>query len=82
MGKKKRKEKDDSDEPVTYINERNKVFNKKVARYYDKYTTEYVHVLFGTFSGLSFIPRSVLPLTIQDPSQFRAWNSPLVDIMA
>ena len=42
MGKKKRKEKDDSDEPVTYINERNKVFNKKVARYYDKYTTEYV----------------------------------------
>jgi pre-mRNA-splicing factor SYF2 len=42
LGKKKRKAKDDSNEPVTYINERNKVFNKKVARYFDKYTKEYV----------------------------------------
>ena len=31
MGKTKRKKKDDSDEAVTYINERNKVFNKKVS---------------------------------------------------
>jgi pre-mRNA-splicing factor SYF2 len=45
IGKKKRKAKDDSNEPVTYINERNKVFNKKVARYFDKYTKEYVTFL-------------------------------------
>ncbi|KIY49738.1 mRNA splicing factor SYF2 [Fistulina hepatica ATCC 64428] len=25
---------------ITYINEQNRVFNKKIARYYDKYTTE------------------------------------------
>jgi len=31
LGKTKRKKKDDSDEMVTYINERNKVFNKKVS---------------------------------------------------
>ncbi|KAK1927819.1 SYF2 splicing factor-domain-containing protein [Papiliotrema laurentii] len=40
IGKTKRKKKDDSDEVVTYINERNKVFNKKIARYFDKYTKE------------------------------------------
>ncbi|KAI0696523.1 SYF2-domain-containing protein [Cytidiella melzeri] len=34
----KRNNEDDGD--ITYINERNKVFNKKIARYYDKYTTE------------------------------------------
>jgi pre-mRNA-splicing factor SYF2 len=27
-------------EDVTYINERNKVFNKKIKRAYDKYTVE------------------------------------------
>jgi hypothetical protein len=32
MGKVKRKKKDDGDEEITYINERNKVFNKKVSR--------------------------------------------------
>lgn len=25
---------------ITYINERNRVFNKKISRYYDKYTEE------------------------------------------
>lgn len=34
----KRANEDEGD--VTYINERNKVFNKKIARYYDKYTEE------------------------------------------
>jgi len=34
----KRNNEDDGD--ITYINERNKVFNKKIARYYDKYTAE------------------------------------------
>ncbi|KAI0342419.1 SYF2-domain-containing protein [Trametopsis cervina] len=34
----KRNNEDEGD--ITYINERNKVFNKKIARYYDKYTTE------------------------------------------
>ncbi|WVW82036.1 hypothetical protein I302_104041 [Kwoniella bestiolae CBS 10118] len=38
-GRRKNKKEDDDDE-VTYINERNKVFNKKVARYFDKYTKE------------------------------------------
>ncbi|WWC58380.1 uncharacterized protein I303_100920 [Kwoniella dejecticola CBS 10117] len=38
-GKRKNK-KDDEEDEVTYINERNKVFNKKVARYFDKYTKE------------------------------------------
>ncbi|ORY29748.1 SYF2 splicing factor-domain-containing protein [Naematelia encephala] len=40
MSKVKRKKKDDGDEEVNYINDRNKVFNKKIARYYDKYTKE------------------------------------------
>ena len=30
----------DADEDVTFINERNMRFNKKVARFYDKYTKE------------------------------------------
>ncbi|TDL28006.1 SYF2-domain-containing protein [Rickenella mellea] len=34
----KRLNEDEGD--ITYINERNRVFNKKIARYYDKYTTE------------------------------------------
>ncbi|KZW02099.1 mRNA splicing factor SYF2 [Exidia glandulosa HHB12029] len=34
----KRANEDEGD--VTYINERNRVFNKKIARYYDKYTEE------------------------------------------
>ncbi|KAI0705468.1 SYF2-domain-containing protein [Earliella scabrosa] len=34
----KRHNEDEGD--ITYINERNKVFNKKIARYYDKYTAE------------------------------------------
>ncbi|TFK89539.1 SYF2-domain-containing protein [Polyporus arcularius HHB13444] len=34
----KRHNEDEGD--VTYINERNRVFNKKIARYYDKYTAE------------------------------------------
>ncbi|ORX35313.1 SYF2 splicing factor-domain-containing protein [Kockovaella imperatae] len=40
MSKVKRKKKDDVDEEITYINERNKVFNKKISRYFDKYTKE------------------------------------------
>lgn len=43
-GKKKRKD-DDEGGDVTYINERNKVFNKKIARYFDKYTKEWVRSL-------------------------------------
>lgn len=42
IGKKKRAKKDDEDGEVNYINERNKVFNKKISRYFDKYTKEYV----------------------------------------
>ncbi|KZV74978.1 SYF2-domain-containing protein [Peniophora sp. CONT] len=34
----KRANEDEGD--ITYINERNRIFNKKIARYYDKYTTE------------------------------------------
>lgn len=37
-GRKRTKQETDTD--VTYINKRNKVFNKKVARYFDKYTSE------------------------------------------
>lgn len=40
IGKKKRAKKDDEDGEVNYINERNKVFNKKISRYFDKYTKE------------------------------------------
>nr|ODN85554.1 pre-mRNA-splicing factor SYF2 [Cryptococcus depauperatus CBS 7841] len=40
IGKKKREKKDDDNEEVNYINERNKVFNKKISRYFDKYTKE------------------------------------------
>ncbi|KAF8319426.1 SYF2-domain-containing protein [Clavulina sp. PMI_390] len=35
-----RKRADDDNGDITYINESNKVFNKKIARYYDKYTKE------------------------------------------
>ncbi|KAI0032070.1 SYF2 splicing factor-domain-containing protein [Vararia minispora EC-137] len=34
----KRANEDEGD--ITYINERNRIFNKKIARYYDKYTAE------------------------------------------
>lgn len=34
----KRPNEDEGD--ITYINERNRVFNKKIGRYYDKYTKE------------------------------------------
>ncbi|PCH37499.1 SYF2-domain-containing protein [Wolfiporia cocos MD-104 SS10] len=35
-----RKRHNEEEGDITYINERNRVFNKKIARYYDKYTTE------------------------------------------
>ncbi|GJE86326.1 SYF2 domain-containing protein [Phanerochaete sordida] len=35
-----RKRNNEEEGDVTYINERNRVFNKKIARYYDKYTAE------------------------------------------
>ncbi|KAI0795501.1 SYF2 splicing factor-domain-containing protein [Abortiporus biennis] len=35
-----RKRLNEEEGDITYINERNRVFNKKIARYYDKYTTE------------------------------------------
>ncbi|WWD16358.1 hypothetical protein CI109_100784 [Kwoniella shandongensis] len=40
IGKTKRRKNDDDDGEVNYINDRNKVFNKKIARYFDKYTKE------------------------------------------
>ncbi|KZP31813.1 SYF2-domain-containing protein [Athelia psychrophila] len=39
-GKFSRKRLNEDEGDITYINERNRVFNKKIARYYDKYTTE------------------------------------------
>ncbi|KAH7904531.1 SYF2 splicing factor-domain-containing protein [Hygrophoropsis aurantiaca] len=39
-GKFSRKRLNEEEGDITYINERNRVFNKKIARYYDKYTTE------------------------------------------
>jgi hypothetical protein len=42
----KRKAGLDDDGDVTYINDANKVFNKKINRYFDKYTAEYVVVLY------------------------------------
>lgn len=39
-GKRSRKRLHEDDGDITYINERNRVFNKKIARYFDKYTTE------------------------------------------
>lgn len=36
----RKRNKQDQDTDVTYINKRNKVFNKKVSRYFDKYTKE------------------------------------------
>ncbi|GFZ42408.1 hypothetical protein JCM24511_00123 [Saitozyma sp. JCM 24511] len=38
MGKGKRKKNDDEDAEVNYINDRNKKFNQKAARFYDKFT--------------------------------------------
>ncbi|KAB5596395.1 Pre-mRNA-splicing factor [Ceratobasidium theobromae] len=35
-----RKRNNEEEGDITYINERNKVFNKKIARFYDKYTAE------------------------------------------
>ncbi|KIJ16457.1 hypothetical protein PAXINDRAFT_75582 [Paxillus involutus ATCC 200175] len=35
-----RKRLNEEEGDITYINERNRVFNKKIARYYDKYTAE------------------------------------------
>ncbi|EGO01247.1 hypothetical protein SERLA73DRAFT_179382 [Serpula lacrymans var. lacrymans S7.3] len=39
-GKFSRKRLNEEEGDITYINERNRVFNKKIARYYDKYTAE------------------------------------------
>jgi len=39
-GKFSRKRINEDEGDITYINEHNKVFNKKIARYYDKYTKE------------------------------------------
>ncbi|KAJ7594259.1 SYF2 splicing factor-domain-containing protein [Mycena floridula] len=39
-GKFSRKRVNEDEGDITYINEHNRVFNKKIARYYDKYTTE------------------------------------------
>lgn len=36
----KRRRNNDDDEHVTYVNEKNKQFNKKLSRHYDKYTKE------------------------------------------
>lgn len=38
--KRSRARADDPDAEVNYINDKNKHFNKKIARFYDKYTTE------------------------------------------
>ncbi|WVQ77326.1 hypothetical protein IAR50_007010 [Cryptococcus sp. DSM 104548] len=40
VGKKKRGKKDEEDSEVDYINDRNRVFNKKISRYFDKYTKD------------------------------------------
>ncbi|KAK2463324.1 hypothetical protein APHAL10511_004635 [Amanita phalloides] len=39
-GKFSRKRLNEDEGDITYINERNRVFNRKIARYYDKYTAE------------------------------------------
>ncbi|KAJ3746394.1 SYF2-domain-containing protein [Lentinula detonsa] len=39
-GKFSRKRLNEDEGDITYINEHNRVFNKKIARYYDKYTSE------------------------------------------
>ncbi|KIK47967.1 hypothetical protein CY34DRAFT_21132 [Suillus luteus UH-Slu-Lm8-n1] len=39
-GKFSRKRLDEDEGEITYINERNRVFNKKIARYYHQYTSE------------------------------------------
>ncbi|KAJ7035567.1 SYF2 splicing factor-domain-containing protein [Mycena alexandri] len=39
-GKFSRKRPNEEEGDITYINEHNRVFNKKIARYYDKYTAE------------------------------------------
>ena len=39
-GKKRNRPKKDEETDVTYINDRNKVFNRKLVRYFDKYTKE------------------------------------------
>lgn len=69
----KRKAGLDDDGDVTYINDANKVFNKKINRYFDKYTAEYV-----CFNGGCSVRNLIFYFrTVQDPSQFRAWNCPL-----
>ena len=39
-GKKRNRPKKDEETDVTYINDRNKVFNRILVRYFDKYTKE------------------------------------------
>lgn len=40
MSAKRKKKKGPEVEEVNYINHRNRMFNKKASRYFDKYTTE------------------------------------------
>jgi hypothetical protein len=51
---KKRRAKDEAEGgDITYINDRNKVFNKKINKFFDKYTSEYV--MFTFFSGVQVL---------------------------
>ena len=53
-GKKRQKE-DDESADVTYINKANKHFNKKIARYFDKYTKEWVEIEVALTAGFARI---------------------------
>jgi hypothetical protein len=59
----KRKAGLDDDGDVTYINDANKVFNKKINRYFDKYTAEYVFRIVDFQSRNSYSP--VVPCRIR-----------------
>jgi hypothetical protein len=53
----KRKKGEDDGGDVTYINDANKVFNRKINRYFDKYTQESVSVpprLVESFAFVAF----------------------------
>lgn len=64
---KKRRERRGEDEPdVTYINEKNKQFNQKLARFYNKVCTCLVRSVFYSANSDT--------VHYRDSRQFRAWN--------
>ena len=49
---------------ITYINDKNKQFNQKLARFYNKVSTHPAHTMTPSLTGSSILPRFVTALSV------------------